>query len=84
MWNDFAVQEARSRRRPEVLETLCRHYRAQSLKQSDVILVDFVLSLAFLLEFLQLGSDVRVIVGWVEVYRRSGALNLFPMLMVAL
>lgn len=84
MGNDLAVQETRSRRIPEVLQSLRCHDGSQALQQSDVIFINLVLPLALLLQLLQLGGDVRVVVGRIKVNCRSGALNLFPMLMEAL
>lgn len=84
MRNSLAIQETRSWMFPKVLQSLRRHDLAESLQQSDIVLVDFLLSLAFFLEFLQLRRDMAVLTWRIEVNHWPRGLDIPSMLVVAL
>lgn len=83
MGNDLSVQEAWAGRVPIVLKALGGHYGAETLQETNVVLVNLVRSLTLLLHLLQLGRDVRIVVGWVEINCWTSALHLLAMLVKA-
>lgn len=83
MRDDLAIQEAWTRRIPVVFHALGGHDRSETLQESNIILVNFVGSLALLLHLFQLGGDVGIVVGWIEIDCWSDVLHFLAMLMKA-